>query len=536
MLKNFRNSCVLALPISVALFASNIVLASTNLTPELNAGHIDTVAADPFPVTPKLKERAVFWRNVYAAWDLNQVAIHDFDHPGIVYKVITLPGEVRESFTESQRELVEQEREALTARLRTISALGGDHASLSAEDAQLVLQIVEVAGIEAVNNAHLRVRSQRGLRERFKRGLEISGRYDEIFRRIFREQGLPEDLAFLPHVESSFQSHARSSAGALGIWQFTRPTGRMFMRVDNTIDERLDPIASARASARYLRKAYDLLGNWSLAVTSYNHGMAGMQRAKEAMGTDFDRILSDYQSKTFGFASKNFYAEFLAAREVAKNPHLYFPEGINSDPAHALNSIVLDKPVRIKNLASRYKVNLAQIAQINPAWINHKHGNAMLPVGLEVWLPEKTKGDGIKQAHQTDKATSIANAEHESETPKKSNTQRYHKVRSKDTLFSVSRQYGIALADLRRMNNLSSRQNLLRVGQKLRIDDDSNSKSIVKRVVEKAAHSIHVVRKGDNLFLIAASYGVSVAEVLAVNRLTHASIIYPGQRFRIPHR
>lgn len=513
--------------------------AESQLIPGSNIAQ-QNKSLDPFPISPAIKERADFWRNVYAAWSLNQIALHDLEHPGLVYKVVTLPGVPSEAFTTAQRELVEQERELLVARLRTISAFGDEPDSLSADDAELQQRIIKLAGADAVKDAYLRVRAQRGLRERFKRGLEISGRYDAIFRRILREQGVPEDLAYLPHVESSFQSHAKSSAGALGIWQFTRSTGRMFMHIDNTVDQRLDPIASARASARYLRKAHDALGDWALAVTSYNHGVGGMMRAKAAFGTDFDRILREHQSNYFGFASKNFYAEFLAAREVAKNPQQYFPEGYTSQPPYALDSVVLKQPTRAKHLANRYGVELKELATINPAWIKYS-SNAVLPEGLEVWLPQKGAARLASAQEERESANLAANEsmnEANMERRKETATQRrsYHVVRNKDTLSSVARQYGIPVADLRRMNKMSSRQHLLRVGQKLRLSNPSNKKSLAKKTLEKATHLVHVVRKGDNLFLIAANYGVSVAEVQAVNRLSHTSVIYPGQRFRIPRR
>jgi membrane-bound lytic murein transglycosylase D len=104
------------------------------------------------------------------------------------------------------------------------------------------------------------------------------------------------------------------------------------MNVNGVIDERLDPIASARGAARYLSHAYDTLGSWPLALTSYNHGIGGMQRAKGYFGHDFMRIVREYDHPLFGFASRNFYAEFLAAREVADQPERFFPEGVSYEP------------------------------------------------------------------------------------------------------------------------------------------------------------------------------------------------------------
>jgi len=177
-----------------------------------------------------------------------------------------------------------------------------------------------------------RVRGQRGTRERFKRGLEISNHYDRQFRDIFRNAGLPEELAYLPHVESSFQPAARSSAGAVGMWQFTKGAAQSFMPDGNKVDRRMDPFASAIGAARYLSHAYNILGDWPSALTSYNHGIGGMKRAQRYMGPDFMRIVDYYSGPAFGFASRNYYAQFLAAREIANNPKHFFPEGVAFRP------------------------------------------------------------------------------------------------------------------------------------------------------------------------------------------------------------
>ena len=96
---------------------------------------------------------------------------------------------------------------------------------------------------------------------------------------IFRDRSLPIELTYLPIVESSYDINARSNVGALGMWQFMRATGRQYMRVDRSIDERRDPIESTRAAAAFLQQSYETLGNWPLAITAYNYGPGGMSRA-----------------------------------------------------------------------------------------------------------------------------------------------------------------------------------------------------------------------------------------------------------------
>jgi membrane-bound lytic murein transglycosylase D len=134
---------------------------------------------------------------------------------------------------------------------------------------------------------------------------------------------VPAECALLPLVESSYEN-ARSSAAAVGVWQFTRSTARDYLRVSGRVDERLDPLKSAQAAAKLLRQNYNSLGSWPLAVTAYNHGRGGMLRAKEAHGSDLVDIISDYRGPVFGYASMNFYAEFLAAVDVYENHQQYF--------------------------------------------------------------------------------------------------------------------------------------------------------------------------------------------------------------------
>lgn len=299
------------------------------LTPPQQATYKPATYSGVFLKPGELEPAVEFWRKVYAEWQRSEVVFHDDRYLDVIYEVMVLPGYVDESMTAEQKEIVNQRRNYWKARLSLLESKRYYNAPLDASDLQLIGKLEKsgrpLAGI--LNGASDRVHAQRGTRERFKRGLEISGRYERQFRRIFREAGLPEDLAYLPHVESSFQSAARSSAGAVGMWQFTKAAAKRFMPSARRRDLRLDPLASAVGAARYLSHAYYNLGDWPSAITSFNHGIGGMKRAQNQVGRDFARIVQSYTSPTFGFASRNYYAQFLAAREIASNPIRYFPEG-----------------------------------------------------------------------------------------------------------------------------------------------------------------------------------------------------------------
>ena len=169
------------------------------------------------------------------------------------------------------------------------------------------------------------IRFQLGQADRFRSGLIRSGAWETHIAETLANLGLPAELAVLPHVESSFNPRAYSKVGAAGLWQFMRSTGRRYMRIDAAVDDRLDPFRSTEAAAQLLAYNYRVLGSWPLALTAYNHGTAGVRHAKETLATDdIVRIVRSYTSRTFGFASRNFYVSFLAALEIDRNPRAVF--------------------------------------------------------------------------------------------------------------------------------------------------------------------------------------------------------------------
>jgi membrane-bound lytic murein transglycosylase D len=275
----------------------------------------------------ELEPAVEFWRKTYTLWHRSQVAFHDDRYLDVIYEVIDLPGYVDESLTSEQKEIVNQHRDFWKVQLAILESKLSYNAQLNATDKQIIAKLQSTGKQlnSVLSGAADRVRSQRGIRERFKRGLDISRRYDMQFRKIFRDAGLPEDLAYLPHVESSFQPAAKSSAGAVGMWQFTKGAAKTFMPAGNRVDRRLDPFASAVGAARYLSYAYSKLHDWPTAITSYNHGIGGMKRAQNQVGHNFTHIVKAYTGPAFGFASRNYYAQFLAARDIASNPMQYFP-------------------------------------------------------------------------------------------------------------------------------------------------------------------------------------------------------------------
>jgi membrane-bound lytic murein transglycosylase D len=270
-----------------------------------------------------LEARIRFWVDVFTRYSLREAVVHDRDRPWIVFAVVPLDGDdpdelkkIRERYvglaSRVDRALQHPERRSS----RRLLGPGGEawgHLRPPVDPALLA-------------QARTRIRIQTGQREVFRDSVVRSKAYLSTLRRLLREAELPEDLAYLPHVESSFDAHATSRAGAVGLWQLMPATAKETLRVDGAVDERRDPYKATAAAARYLRDAFAALGNWPLAVTSYNYGVNGTLRAVDGIQTrDLVAMIDRHVSPAFGYAGKNFYAQFLAAVHVSHNLRHFFP-------------------------------------------------------------------------------------------------------------------------------------------------------------------------------------------------------------------
>lgn len=287
----------------------------------LTVGHSVAHAAEsPFPRPASLEPNIDFWVDVFTAYSYRDFIILDRDDVYKTYQVFHLPGEGAPS-----REEIEWVNTYLKTKygdiLQKLAAgnppVGGDErrvADMFKDKPAWVLR-------DAANN----LRVQEGLKERFREGLLRSKYYRPTMEKIFREAGVPVELVTLAQVESGFERGARSSAGAVGIWQFTRATGRHYMTIRGRRDDRLNATRETEAAAHLLRYNYSILGDWPLAITAYNYGTEGTARAAESCGNDYAKMVRSYNGPHFGFAVKNYYAEFLAALQVHEYEDKYFP-------------------------------------------------------------------------------------------------------------------------------------------------------------------------------------------------------------------
>ncbi len=464
------------------------------------------------------EDKIEFWKTIFTDYGDREVLIHDQNDVRLVYEVVRFAKGVRNDDVEYKRQHKELEkREKQWQQLfEEIRRYGFDSEKLT-KTHKKIIQLLESHGY-SLTSSLLRelgrnIRSQRGIKEKFREGLIRSGQYLSRIEAIFKEYDLPTELALLPHVESSFDYSAYSKRGAAGIWQFIRGTGRRYMKINRSVDERLDPLKSSEAAARLFRENYDTLESWPLAVTAFNHGTNGMARAKRRFGADMGKIIQQYRSRTFGFASKNFYVEFLAAVLVARNYSDYFGPLELASPVQ-YDSITLKRSHRVSRFTQIQGLTEDMLQEHNPhvsseVWQKTK----ILPAGIEVHLPQG-QGEGVTAALEN--APSAP-----SPLLVADNGSMGYRVQNGDTLGVIANRVGSSVSTLQFANNLQNPDRIY-PGQFLLVSETS----------EKPLQ--YRVRPGDTLIEIASKFGTSLRRLQRANQIDDPHLIFLGQVLFIP--
>ena len=412
-------------------------------------------AQETFPLPAELQRDVDFWVDIFSHYSTSQGVLHDNRNLAVVYESVDIPAGI--SRRERDRR-VAQRREHYRSVLRTLA--GGKRDNLSAEEARVLALWPDDVDNDTLDAATRQIRFQLGLRDRFRDGLERAGRWRSYIEDEFTALGVPVELAALPHVESSYNPAARSHVGASGIWQFTRSTGRRFMRVDHVLDERNDPFVASRSAGRLLAYNYSITGNWPMAITAYNHGLSGVRRAMREFGdTAYVDILRKYDGRTFGFASRNFYVAFLAAKHVDQNAATYFPGVVPEQPTDYAE-IELDAYIAADDLSRALDISTRQLATYNLSLQSTiLQGSKHLPKGMQVRVPNSLLGDPVDSLI----ASIPGDAWQAEQLP-----DMFHTIARGDTLSEIASTYKTNVSTLVALNNLSS-SNRIRAGQQLRL-------------------------------------------------------------------
>ncbi len=438
---------------------------------------VPTAAAPPpdgarFPIFPIIEPNVRFWEKIYGVYDSSQGILHDKQNLDIIYTAIDLVDWGTPGASTINRQLIKFSR-LRYKKILTNLAKGQKPRS---KEEKRIAALFKRNKNPSYHKARDNIRLQVGQKDRFRAGVVRSGAFLPIIKRIFQSHGLPLELAYLPHVESSFNTSAHSKAAAIGLWQFTKSTGESFMTINSVVDERYDTWLSTQAAAKLLKKNYSQLESWPMALTAYNYGRAGMYRAKQKWGT-FPRIIQYHKTGIFKFASKNFYAEFIAAVRVARR--------LESDA-----SLIKDRPwanvtVRLRGYASArdlrqyFNISKEDFVRLNPALLEPVlNGRKYVPKGFLLRLT----------ATRVNRAKINAMPKRLFHSRQKSSISGTYKVKKGDTASTIARKHKVSLKQLARINKLDSK-GTVRVGQRLKIPaynaPAKNSKVIILKATSK---------------------------------------------------
>lgn len=376
-----------------------------------------------------------------------------------------------------------------------------------------------------------------------KRIMGLSEYYMPIFQETFNRYGLPEELKAMAIIESSLNPTAVSRAGAKGMWQFMYNTAKRYgLHIDSFVDERLDPVKSADAAARYLKDAYHIFGDWNLAIASYNCGAGNVQKAIKRAGgkREFWDIWPYLPTETRGYVPA-----FVGALYALK----YHKE-------HGIEAIETPMPVHTDTFRIRKMLHLKQVSELTGAPLEHlktlnpQYQHEIIPGNDREYIlriPYKYTDAFIAQEDSLyrHKDTVYFNPLTIKKIKEGGDGHRIvYKVRSGDYLGKIAERYRVTVSQIKKWNGL--RSNNLSIGQRLVIysgrgavasaSSSSAATSAPKgnSAANAKGHSLYTVKDGDSFYLIAKNYpGVSAQNIMDYNGITSTSL-RPGSTIKIP--
>ncbi len=346
-------------------------------------------------------------------------------------------------------------------------------------------------------------------RSAFKKWLARSTKYLSMKRRILRENGLPEDLAYLVLIESGFNPRAYSRAGAAGTWQFMPWTGRRYgLRVDWWIDERRDPEKSTRAAAAYLRRLYDMFGSWYLAGAGYNAGEGRIRSVSRRYKTnDFWEMAE--KRRGLKKETRDYIPKYLAAMIIAKEPAKYGFDDIEYSRPVTYDKLPLRKATDLRVIAKACGCLVKELTELNPEL---KRG--VTPPGYRGYYVKVPRGKA---------EVTMANLDKIPDHKRVSFIR--HKIKRGEALYTIARRYRTKIGPIMDLNNIK-RASFIREGKEL----------IVPIKLEKASRlaslesGVYLVKKGDTLWDISVRFGVNLHDLIEWNGIKRVDLLRPGQK------
>jgi len=363
----------------------------------------------------------------------------------------------------------------------------------------------------------------------FEEAYQRSGSFRPMIVEELKQAGLPEELSWLPLIESGYRPRALSRARALGLWQFIASTGyRYGLKRDKYIDERMDPVKSTRAAIKYLSELHDFFGDWTTAIASYNCGEIRVQSVIRNQKIDYLDNFWDLFSN-LPYETARYVPRFIATLLIVENPEKY---GFNLPAANSpvsFETVSLAKPVKLSVLASKLGLTAEVLSQLNPELRYDSTPNYAYDLRVPAGYGEKTMACLNELPNWIPPDVVYG----------------WHTVKTGETLGLIARRYHTSVPAIVRLNKLKSSK-LIYPGQRLRIpgqgqglvsDDGSNQQAAAdsqapKPVSQSGQEIDYVVKPGDTLFNLARTYGLSVEKIKKDNNLD-SDLLSIGQKLTI---
>ncbi|OFZ54517.1 MAG: hypothetical protein A2428_12535 [Bdellovibrionales bacterium RIFOXYC1_FULL_54_43] len=348
-----------------------------------------------FQIPNEIRNSVGFWLRIYSQFTTHHIVLFDESHPEIVYEALDFRNVAESARSRLVYEVIVKNRVAATLKAyRLAFASLAKHPrpkSPTREEALILAATSKLPHRHSFHELAQRLRTQTGQRDNIVKGLATAEGYFPKMEAIFSKIGLPPALVRLSLVESSFNVNAISRAGASGVWQFLPRSGKEYLVIDSNlaVDERLSPLKATVAAGKLLKRNFRTLNSWALAITAYNHGAQNLRRFS-SKAADFSKISHIFKPCTkrrhpVGWASRNYYAEFLAVLHAEAYRSLLYGD-FSEPPQHSVAFRKLNRAQSAVSFALERGISLARFRRLNPDIMNlHKR----LPRGFLVAVPDE---------------------------------------------------------------------------------------------------------------------------------------------------
>lgn len=361
-------------------------------------------------------------------------------------------------------------------------------------------------------------------RGHYSRYIERGARYRTAVEEILKQHGVPPELYYLALIESGFAVHAKSTASAVGIWQFISGTGRRYgLRINRYVDERKDFLRATEAAARYLRDLHNVYQSWYLALASYNCGEVCVMNAVFRGGSRDFWTLAD--QRLLPKETSNYVPKFIAAMIIGENMEQYGFERPTTQPFPKVRAVQVPAPVNFRHIAEAFGVEESVLQELNPH-LGRRVTPPLQEGNYDLWLPaEVAEGDQVAQA-----VAGLASHRESLRVAREGNPN-WHVVSRGETLATIAQDYHLTTRQIRKMNGMRSSR--VHVGQRLRVSGKASAN--VSASEKGGGSSVHVVRRGETLQQIARRYGVTVSSLKSANKL-RSTKLRVGMRIVVPQK